>query len=314
MMYQIAFALLACLADTGFAEVVRTDSSGFNKKFESLSPFARLLLTSNPAAGWQPQLQPLHALAQPAGLRSSVVRSSAVKESVQPNTQDAQSSTVQDAHWMDALKFKGSTPEFDVLERTKEYSSKKTYEEVNAYYADDYVFRGSIIGPITSKDTMDTQKGFNIQNAYPDLDRGLFGYTIDPQNPFRCFFFERWTGTHTGEVDIGFAKIPATGNRVETPLHITSIWWNPEGKIIYQSISPPLDRFEGNTKGAGAVFGLLTGTGTESPFPPSVGHPFLILQQKFVQSLGIVGKQWSDEEDIPDWWKSKARGADANDM
>jgi hypothetical protein len=157
------------------------------------------------------------------------------------------------------------------------------------------------------------RQGFNIPGAYPDLDRGIFGFTLDPDNPYRCFFFERWTATNTGEIKLGPLTLPPTGRKVEIPLHVTSITWNPEGKIIYTSISPPVDRFEGNTKGAGATIGLLVGAGVNSG-PPSVGLPTLMLQQKVVQLLGIFGKQWSDEADVPQWWKSKARGADPNDM
>ena len=213
--------------------------------------------------------------------------------------------------WMDYLKF-DSKPTFDVLERTMEYAAMKTNEEMASYYAEDYVFRGSIIGPITNQDVIDTQSGFNVAGAYPNLDRGVFGFTVDPNNPYRCFFFERWTGTHTGTITLGsLIKIPASNKRIETPLHITSITWNPEGRIVYQSISPPVDRFEGNTKGAGAVFGLLVGAGVDSG-PASVGLPTLMLQQKLVQASGLFGKQWSDEAKIPRWWKSAARGADPN--
>ena len=235
----------------------------------------------------------------------------------------ARSSPVR-AHWMDHLKFDGSTPTFDVLEKTKyaatKYAACKTAEEFLPLYADDlplyaddYVFRGSIIGPISGEEVRDTQKGFSIPTAYPDLDRCVFGFTIDPENPYRCLFFERWTATNTGATTLGPLKLKPTGNRVETPLHVSSITWNPEGKIIYNSISPPVDRFEGNTKGAGAFFGLLVGAGVVSG-PASVGLPTLMLQQKVVQKLGIFGKQWSDEADVPAWWKSKAVGADPNDL
>ena len=44
----------------------------------------------------------------------------------------ARSSPVR-AHWMDHLKFAGSTPTFDVLEKTKEYAACKTAEEVQLY-------------------------------------------------------------------------------------------------------------------------------------------------------------------------------------
>lgn len=220
-------------------------------------------------------------------------------------------------HWMDHLKFGGATPSFDVLERTQEYvaATAANQEAASDYHASDYVFRGSIVGPITNRDVVETQKGFNLLGAYPDIDRGIFGYQIDPQNPYRVFFFERWTGTMTGAIKIGsLISLPPTGKRVECPIHITSIVWNPEGKIAYECISPPVDRFEGNTKGSGAVFGLLAGAGLQ--LPAAVGDNALMLQQRLNTDIlkGVFGKTWSSEDEIPSWWKSKARGADPNDM
>ena len=134
-------------------------------------------------------------------------------------------------------------------------------------------------------------------------------------NPFRCFFFERWTGTMTGSIKIGsLLTLPPTQRRVETPIHVTSVVWNPQGKVVYETISPPVDRFEGNTKGAGAVFGLLAGAGLE--LPTAVGDGALMLQQRLNTDLlrGIFGKTWSNEEEVPTWWKSRAKGADPTDI
>ena len=80
---------------------------------------------------------------------------------------------------------------------TKEFSKSMTYEDAEAYYDQDYVFRGSIIGPITAEDVRETQKRFNVMGAYPDLKMEQFGFTVDPQNPYRCYYFERWVGTNT---------------------------------------------------------------------------------------------------------------------
>ena len=224
---------------------------------------------------------------------------------------------VSEVHWMDHLKFGGSAPTFDVLEQTKEYvaASEAAGGLATDYHANDYMFRGSIVGPITGKDVAETQADFNLLGAYPDIDRGIFGYTLDPQNPYRCFFFERWTGTCTGSIQVGaLITLPPTGKRIETPIHVSSIVWNPEGKVVYESISPPVDRFEGNTKGSGAVFGLLSGAGLA--LPGEIGSPFLMFGQRFNTDLlgGLFGKTWSSEENIASWWKSKAKGADPTDM
>ena len=52
------------------------------------------------------------------------------------------------AHWMDQLKFGGTTPAFDVVEKTKEYvaATEENGGVATDYHADDYVFRGSIVG------------------------------------------------------------------------------------------------------------------------------------------------------------------------
>lgn len=225
--------------------------------------------------------------------------------------------TIVAAHWMDHLKFGGSTPSFDVLEKAQEYiaATEQGGGLATDWHADDYVFRGSVVGPITGREVAETQKGFNLLGAYPDIDRGIFGLTRDPQNPYRCFFFERWTGTMTGEIKIGsLISLPPTKKRVETPIHITSVTFNPEGKVVYESISPPVDRFEGNTKGSGAVFGLLAGAGLQ--LPAGVGDAALMFQQRLNTDIlsGIFGKTWSSEADVPKWWKSKAKGADPNDI
>jgi hypothetical protein len=80
-----------------------------------------------------------------------------------PHRSPPRSPPVLAAHWMDYLKFGGSTPPFDVLERTKEFAALQTDAEIISdkmvsYFADDYVFRGSIIGPIAASEVQDTQK------------------------------------------------------------------------------------------------------------------------------------------------------------
>ena len=211
-----------------------------------------------------------------------------------------------------ALEYPESEPpDFDVLSKTIEFATCDNFDDVNSMMASDYVFRGPIIGPITGKDVMETQQGFRIQDGYPDLDRRSFGFTIDPDNPYRCYWFERWEGTNTGDLKIGPIEMKATGKSVKLPTHVMSVHFNKEGKIRYAALSSPLDRFEGNTKGAGAVFGLLVGAGANSAYGPNF---FFRLQQRLTHLVGTIGRNWSRENDIPLWWRSKSRGADPTDM
>lgn len=213
--------------------------------------------------------------------------------------------------WLDSLRYDGE-PKFDVLQKTIEFASARDFESAEAFYDDEYVFRGSVVGPITGQEVKRTQKGFNILDAYPDLETRPFGFTIDPDNPYRCYYMERWEGTNTGPLQIGSLNLPPTNNQVQLPTHMMSVNWTPEGKIIYACLSPPLDRWEGTTQGGGAVFGLLAGGGLS--VTPKVGDPFFRLQQRLSNAIDGLGRSWSVEEEIPSWWKSKARGADPNDM
>ena len=61
------------------------------------------------------------------------------------------------------------------------------------------------------------------------------------------------------------------------------------------------------------MFGLLAFAGI--PVGGAVGDVSLMIQQKANMAFGgALGKAWSFEWDIPKWWKSKARGADPNDI
>uniref|UniRef100_A0A7S4N828 Uncharacterized protein n=1 Tax=Odontella aurita TaxID=265563 RepID=A0A7S4N828_9STRA len=214
--------------------------------------------------------------------------------------------------WIDALKYDGE-PTFDVLQRTIDFSNEREIEGRNRYFdPENYVFRGSIVGPISFEEVWRTQQGFQVFEAYSDFEARPFGFTVDPDNPYRCYYFERWEGTNTGELKIGPLTAPPTGEQVQLPTHMMSLNWTPEGKIIYACVSPPLDRFEGTTKGVGAVFGLLAGGGLKAG--GTVGDAFFRFQQRFFQAIGGFGRSWSPEEEIPSWWKSKSRGADPTDL
>ncbi|KAL7528229.1 hypothetical protein ACHAXR_002340 [Thalassiosira sp. AJA248-18] len=229
------------------------------------------------------------------------------------------SSTSSD-HWMDVLKWDGQEPNFDVLEKAIQYTSEPGYKSFSLkdiptdYYADgSYVFRGPIVGPVNRKDLVETNTWFGLDKAFPDLDRQTFGFAVDPENPFRVLFFERWKATHTGDLIVqGLPVGPASGNKCISPVMPFSITFNPDGKIIYECLTTAVDRFEGNTNGKVAVVALLETAGIS--LDNNVGNPVLIFQQKLNRFFNGPGQTHSKEEDVPTWWKSKAVGAEKNDM
>ncbi len=213
-------------------------------------------------------------------------------------------------HFMDYLKFNGTTPSFDVMQKTKDYVANRG-QNPDDIYAEDYVLRGPVIGPLTRKDLTSTQGQLSIAEAFPDVETNPFGFTQDPENPYRVFFFEKWRATHSGPLQAGSNTIQPTGKVMDGPVHVNTVCWNPDGKIVYEAVGNVVDRHEGNTQGKAAVFGLLHTAGIKIPGSP--GSTLLRLIQRFGHLSGNSGRSFSFEEDIPAWWKSKSRGADPTD-
>jgi len=210
------------------------------------------------------------------------------------------------------LKFDGN-PQFDVLAKTQEYIQSQTENDVSEeWYAPDYVLRGPVIGPINRADLATSQKGLGIREAFPDIKLSTFGYTIDPENPYRCFYFQRWRGTNSGDLDSYGTIYPATGTEMETPVSVFCVVFNPEGKIVYEQVGAVVDRLEGNTQGKAAVFGMLHTAGLKLNASP--GDFVFSNIQRIGHIVGGMGRSWSRKADIPKWWVSKSRGADKTEQ
>lgn len=247
-------------------------------------------------------------------LVATVVVSSASAFSAQSPPATTSASDVKSKSPMfEYLKF-DKNPQFDVLEKSINYIQTQQKDESfnEDFYAEDYVLRGAVVGPISRADLSSTQSGLGVRAAFPDFKIDTFGFTIDPENPYRCFYFQRWRGTNTGDLDNFGTVYPATGNEMETPVSLFSVVWNPEGKIVYEQVGAVVDRLEGNTEGKAAVFGLLHTAGLKISASP--GDKVFSLIQRLGNLSGKVGRSWSREEDIPKWWISKSRGADPSDV
>jgi hypothetical protein len=184
------------------------------------------------------------------------------------------------------------------------------------YWADDFVFRGPVIGPLVKKDLIETLKGVagdpkNIETAFPDLKINVFGITADdPIEPNRVWYFCRPRGTFTGPFEhpvVG--TIEATGADYIGPPEARSIVFNDDGKITYQTVGYVTDRFTGDTTGGrGAVFGMYAVMGQE--IDATVGSPITVLLQKLTMFLPNIPKSYSKPEDWPTWWKDSRKGAE----
>ena len=125
------------------------------------------------------------------------------------------------------------------------------YDE--SVFADDFVFRGPYIGPLNKKDYLSTMDTFKIYKALPDINPNAWGFSIDPKNPNRVWYFVRNTGTFNGEpIGLGNGLDFKPNNAVLDGCPEThSILFDEDRKVKLLTVGYVADRFEGNTRGDG---------------------------------------------------------------
>jgi len=182
-------------------------------------------------------------------------------------------------------------------------------------FADDFVFRGPIIGPLNRTDYIKTLSTFAIYEAFPDLAPNVRGMYLDPEDPLRVWFTVWMTGTHTGTWPLPspVGPIKPTGRKMKSAPEMFSAGWTPEGKLRYLTVGYTGDFRMGTSCGYGGVFGLLCGVGMSKQKLDFASNHFGIAQwfQQFFPSNGP--KSRSNPEGIPAWWKATCPKLAIND-
>jgi len=203
--------------------------------------------------------------------------------------------------------------EAQILRLAQEYVADPSPDKL----ASDFVFRGPVIGPLCKNDFVATltsvsSGGAGLADAFPDLQSNTFGFSVDPTEPNRVWYFTRPRGTFLGPFDhpvVG--RIEPTGDKYVGPPEARSIIVDDEGLIKYQSVGYSVDRFTGDTTGgAGAVFGMYAVMGEK--LDDTVGSPVMVFLQWLSSILpeGTVPKSYSRKKDLPSWWKDERMGSE----
>lgn len=147
----------------------------------------------------------------------------------------------------------------DFIRLSKEYLADPSEDRL----AEDFVFRGPLIGPIVKKDYFSTIKSVAVDQdtAFPDMQLNAFGFTCDdPIEPTRVWYFIRRRATFKGSFKTGVGiTMQPTGKKFIGPPEARSFVFNEQGKIKHYSIGYVTDRFTGDTTGGmGAIFGMVS--------------------------------------------------------
>lgn len=227
----------------------------------------------------------------------------------QPNTQQ-QSSGMKAAFFDNAVdvfssdKSKGNA----LIEKTK-----YIVDNASGFYSkcdpdvlsEDFVFRGPYVGPLNKKDYIGTMEAFSIYESLPDIKANSWGYSIDPENPNRVWFMCRNTGTFTGEPMLpDLLNVQPNGNKLEGCPETFSVTYDEDQKVKHLTVGYVADRFDGNTNGLGAAFGIFTVMNIPAPGP---GLALRIIQYISSELMDIYPRSYST--DIPEWFL-KEKGTD----
>merc|ERR1712137_1172744 len=109
-------------------------------------------------------------------------------------------------------------------------------------FADEFVFRGPVIGPLNKPDYFKTMTTLKVYEAFPDLKANAWGYCVDPTEPNHVRFFIRQQGTNTGPFTIpGLPTFPPTGKVATCGPEAYSLMFNDEGKVRLLTVGYPVD-------------------------------------------------------------------------
>ena len=180
-------------------------------------------------------------------------------------------------------------------------------------FSEEFVFRGPVIGPLNKQDYLSTMDTFKVYKAFPDISPNAFGFAVDPIDARRVWFFCRNTGTNTGPFGLGYGlEAPPSGNAVIGVPEAFSITFDEDDRVKLLTVGYVADRFQGNTGGVGAAFGLLRVAGI--PLPGGFLYRAAVALSNRLP--GGTAKSCSKREDVPQWWLdvSEARGPDGYNL
>lgn len=127
-------------------------------------------------------------------------------------------------------------------------------------------------------------RSFSLRDAIPNLHAHPYGFSTDPHEPHRVWFFIRTTGSATGTLNFfGKAIKPKSPVAVvQGAPEICSYTFDADGRCTAFTGGYVADRRVGNTGGLGAVFGILHALGAPVPKPGSLGFMVASLVRKVV--------------------------------
>jgi len=182
-----------------------------------------------------------------------------------------------------------------LIEKTKTFVSKEVkFGSKNPdVLAEDFQFIFPIVGPLTKVEFTTVFSSFKVDDAFPNSKNNFFGFTVDPVEPNRVWYFSRAVLKHEGTLKFGKLELPATNKTVIHTPQAFSVSYDGEGKIYKFTGGYPIDKTVGNAGGLGGVLGMIYAIGGKLPLGPEAKPWKPSLQwEAYAKRLGQIQKEW----------------------
>jgi len=181
----------------------------------------------------------------------------------------------------------------DLLNRAKEVLSPQIEigtKDDGKCLADDFEFVAAVVGPIGKQEYLDALGSFKLTDSF-DIEQNFFGFTVDPLQTNRVWFFSRQVAKHIAP----FMGAAPTDKELRLPPQLLHMDFNDEG-LVKEFGFYTVDRRQGNTGGLGGAFGYFYGVG--KPLPIRECQPYKpSFRFRMLNMLGSLGKKLSKKKE-----------------
>lgn len=178
------------------------------------------------------------------------------------------------------------TPQ-DLIQRSKEILGSDIgvgTKDGGECLAEDFEFCAAVVGPLAKKEYLGALGSFKLEESF-DITQNAFGFSVDPMQANRVWFFNRQVAKHVND----FAGVKATGKELVLPPQLFHMDFNEDGKVKEFGFYT-VDRRQGNTGGLGGAFGYFYGVGRNLGFPEA--QPYKpSFRFRMLQKIGALGRR-----------------------
>ena len=180
----------------------------------------------------------------------------------------------------------------DLISRAKQVLSPEIgigTKDSGACLAPDFEFVAAVVGPIGREEYLDALGGFKLEESF-DIEQNTFGFTVDPLQPNRVWWYGRQISTQIApfmgvEPSSSSEDENAVATELTLPPQSFHMDFTEEG-LVKEFGFYTVDRRQGNTGGLGGAFGYFYGVG--KPLPIRECQPY---KPSFrFRMLGLIGK------------------------